>query len=167
MVGLSSLGRSVASVTISYLSGAVDANDSVPTDPYYPLVGPRGYTANVAPYTSGGGAFIYPALYVNPVDDPVYVMALIGAFTNNAGQIVGEPFTVGYSYATVVPAGATQLSFGFNDFYLADDAGSETLAISSVAFVPEPSSWAMLLLGFAGIGFVTYRRKGGLALSKV
>jgi hypothetical protein len=25
--------------------------------------------------------------------------------------------------------------------------------------VPEPSTWAMMLLGFAGLGFVTYRRR--------
>jgi PEP-CTERM motif len=25
--------------------------------------------------------------------------------------------------------------------------------------VPEPSTWAMLILGFAGIGFMAYRRK--------
>jgi hypothetical protein len=32
--------------------------------------------------------------------------------------------------------------------------------------VPEPTTWAMMLLGFAGIGFVTYRkRKNGLALA--
>jgi hypothetical protein len=29
----------------------------------------------------------------------------------------------------------------------------------SVSAVPEPSTWAMLLLGFAGIGFMAYRRK--------
>ena len=28
-----------------------------------------------------------------------------------------------------------------------------------VAGVPEPSSWAMMLLGFAGVGFIAYRRK--------
>ena len=28
----------------------------------------------------------------------------------------------------------------------------------SVSAVPEPSTWAMLLLGFAGIGFMAYRR---------
>ena len=28
-----------------------------------------------------------------------------------------------------------------------------------VAAVPEPSTWAMMILGFAGIGFVAYRRK--------
>jgi hypothetical protein len=25
--------------------------------------------------------------------------------------------------------------------------------------VPEPSTWAMMILGFAGVGFMTYRRK--------
>jgi hypothetical protein len=29
-----------------------------------------------------------------------------------------------------------------------------------VAAVPEPSTWAMMILGFAGIGFMAYRRKG-------
>jgi len=29
----------------------------------------------------------------------------------------------------------------------------------AVAAVPEPSTWAMLLLGFAGVGVIAYRRK--------
>jgi hypothetical protein len=36
-----------------------------------------------------------------------------------------------------------------------------------VAAVPEPSSWAMMMLGFAGVGFLSYRRtrrNGGLSL---
>jgi hypothetical protein len=31
--------------------------------------------------------------------------------------------------------------------------------IAAVAAVPEPSTWAMMIMGFAGIGFMTYRRK--------
>jgi hypothetical protein len=34
----------------------------------------------------------------------------------------------------------------------------------AVADVPEPSTWAMLLLGFAGIVFMAYRRKSKTAL---
>ena len=30
--------------------------------------------------------------------------------------------------------------------------------------VPEPSTWAMMILGFAGVGFVAYRRKSKPAL---
>jgi hypothetical protein len=33
-----------------------------------------------------------------------------------------------------------------------------------LAAVPEPSTWAMLLLGFAGLGFMAYRRKSKPAL---
>ena len=36
-----------------------------------------------------------------------------------------------------------------------------TLSISSV---PEPSTWAMMILGFAGIAFMAYRRKSTPAL---
>jgi hypothetical protein len=31
----------------------------------------------------------------------------------------------------------------------------------AVSAVPEPSTWAMMILGFAGIGFMAYRRKTG------
>ena len=30
-----------------------------------------------------------------------------------------------------------------------------------VSAVPEPSTWAMMILGFAGVGFMAYRRKEG------
>jgi PEP-CTERM motif len=46
-------------------------------------------------------------------------------------------------------------------------ANGQLFAINGVFFgpaVPEPSTWAMLLLGFAGIGFMAYRRKSKPAL---
>jgi hypothetical protein len=30
---------------------------------------------------------------------------------------------------------------------------------ATVAGTPEPSTWAMMILGFAGIGFMGYRRR--------
>jgi PEP-CTERM motif len=36
--------------------------------------------------------------------------------------------------------------------------------LSAVYSVPEPSTWAMMTLGFAGIGFMAYRRKSKPAL---
>jgi hypothetical protein len=35
----------------------------------------------------------------------------------------------------------------------------------AVASVPEPSTWAMMIIGFAGVGFVTYRRRKVAALA--
>jgi PEP-CTERM motif len=31
--------------------------------------------------------------------------------------------------------------------------------VTHVAAVPEPSTWAMMVLGFAGVGFMVYRRR--------
>jgi hypothetical protein len=31
--------------------------------------------------------------------------------------------------------------------------------------VPEPSTWAMMILGFAGVGYMTYRRRMQAALT--
>jgi hypothetical protein len=45
--------------------------------------------------------------------------------------------------------------------------GRADLAITgdiSVAAVPEPTTWAMMILGFAGVGFMAYRRKNSPAL---
>jgi PEP-CTERM motif len=42
----------------------------------------------------------------------------------------------------------------FYNFRVLVEAGNQTL----VTDVPEPSTWAMMLLGFAGLGFASYRR---------
>jgi PEP-CTERM motif len=36
---------------------------------------------------------------------------------------------------------------------------SECIVTCQKSAVPEPSTWAMLLIGFAGIGFAAYRRR--------
>jgi hypothetical protein len=40
-----------------------------------------------------------------------------------------------------------------------DGLDSVTFGNAGVAAVPEPSTWAMMILGFAGVGFMAYRRK--------
>jgi hypothetical protein len=42
-----------------------------------------------------------------------------------------------------------------------DAVNAQIVAMSAV---PEPSTWAMMLLGFAGEGFMAYRRKSKSAL---
>jgi outer membrane lipase/esterase len=39
--------------------------------------------------------------------------------------------------------------------------------LTATGAVPEPSTWAMMILGFAGIGFMAYRRKSKPALMAV
>jgi hypothetical protein len=43
--------------------------------------------------------------------------------------------------------------------YVGQDGSPVTLTVTAVAAVPEPSTWAMMILGFAGVGFMAYRRR--------
>jgi hypothetical protein len=68
-----------------------------------------------------------------------------------------------FSYTTSLLAGQI-ISFGVNDgghgnFYY-DSTGFN----ATISSVPEPSTWAMMILGFAGVGFMGYRRKSKPAL---
>jgi hypothetical protein len=46
-----------------------------------------------------------------------------------------------------------------------DAVGPQSLAIGNLtSSVPEPSTWAMLILGFCGLGFMAYRRKSKATL---
>jgi hypothetical protein len=42
---------------------------------------------------------------------------------------------------------------------------SGAVQIATVAAVPEPSTWAMMILGFAGIRFMAYRRRSSAMLA--
>jgi PEP-CTERM motif-containing protein len=53
------------------------------------------------------------------------------------------------------------LTFVMSDSLFTDNSGSFSVASP----VPEPSAWAMMILGFAGIGFLTYRRQKGAPLA--
>jgi PEP-CTERM motif len=64
----------------------------------------------------------------------------------------------GFSLVSVTGSGITDLkisngTLGNSDWMF----GVGELTYTSA--VPEPSTWAMLLLGFAGVGFMAYRRK--------
>jgi len=52
--------------------------------------------------------------------------------------------------------------FGQNPIEQIAQSGLVTLAVAGA--VPEPSTWAMMILGFAGLGFMAYRRKSKSAL---
>lgn len=42
---------------------------------------------------------------------------------------------------------------------------SDRFSLALTDAVPEPSTWAMMILGFCGLGFMAYRRKARVALS--
>jgi PEP-CTERM motif len=70
-----------------------------------------------------------------------------------------EPIDTPYTYtAQSGDEHVGGFSFGGDSFELVP----ETVTLA-VAAVPEPSTWAMMLLGLAGVGFMAYRRKNQTA----
>jgi hypothetical protein len=48
-------------------------------------------------------------------------------------------------------------------FSTAIPTGDSLAVTTTVSAIPEPATWAMMILGFMGVGFVAYRRKSGSA----
>jgi hypothetical protein len=97
-------------------------------------------------------------------------MALVGVFGGSSLTTPWAVFTIGtLDNGVVVPVGATTLYLGFADakgftgppgFYN-DNTGSLDVEIGGI---PEPSTWAMMILGFFGVGLMAYRRKASPGL---
>jgi PEP-CTERM motif len=58
------------------------------------------------------------------------------------------------------PRPALNADCSINTFDVRDGGGvSSFTQQGSINSVPEPSTWAMMILGFAGVGFMAYRRR--------
>jgi len=75
------------------------------------------------------------------------------------GASSADPFVIGYPYGLGVFA-SYDVPFVFNLSVAPGTAGlcSGETACTGVVGAPESSTWAMMLIGFAGLGFVGYRR---------
>jgi Domain of unknown function (DUF4082) len=132
-VGLwSSTGTLLAEATVS--SGATD-----------PLVNQWRY-ASVTPVTLAADQTYYVgALYLTS-DDGVYFPGFPGTVTTASSIIYGQAtYAAGPTLADPTNTDGTPGFFGPN-----------------ISVVPELSTWAMMLLGFAGLGFFGYRRSNRL-----
>jgi hypothetical protein len=57
----------------------------------------------------------------------------------------------------------TILTGSYSIYNIFNPQGAGTIDITDVAApVPEPSTWAMTILGFCGLGFTAYRKKSPL-----
>ena len=66
--------------------------------------------------------------------------------------------TVGPLFNTVGPALTADAQQYMITFSAPVESANDTIQTISRAAIPEPSTWAMMLLGFAGLGFVSYRK---------
>jgi hypothetical protein len=112
-------------------------------------------------YVSLTPAFLAPANQYMQISNSgltsasFYQLCLVNCGTGNYGteessngpNFAGDPLTFGIYVATNSSNGTNQ------NFYY------DNLDVTINSAVPEPSTWAMMILGFAGIGFMAYRRK--------
>lgn len=132
-----------------------------------PSTGPDGFATN--PFGSGSDISDSAGTGFGDFVQAVGSFPLAGAFTTTGGAALGSVFQVGSSDTVTAPAGAGRLYFGLPDasgfngpsgFY-ADNAGSFAVSVSAV---PEPATWAMMLIGFGGLGAALRRSRGRQAL---
>jgi len=121
---------------------------------YYNVV-----SASSGPNLLGGSWSFTPAAegsLSDTYDDGTPVPAL-----NFGGVAVGFYDTYSQTFATA-PGTKYTYSFTFDE----DGGPSSGLLVTTtgaVSTIPEASTWAMMLLGFAGLGFVGYRQRQKLA----
>ena len=146
------------------MSGAVAVNSSLN------FVGPDGDPGWPSSEIGSSGTR-FPSYYFDHSEYPVGVAALVGSFTDELGQVVGQPFEIGFGATATIPAGATRLSLGVNDDIFFDNSGGFNVRISQTV-VPEPNSLAIItaVFGISG-GFwvrprVVRRRCGNEASGK-
>lgn len=86
-----------------------------------------------------------------------------GLVGNTTGPIAGFPISIDQDGTYTLGAGVRDdISFFVRN---GEDLNFSPLSVTvdvtaSVAAVPEPSTWAMMALGFAGLGLLSYRRGG-------
>jgi hypothetical protein len=125
--------------------GSVDAALSIPLNGQ----GPSPTYGTLAYLPNGPGSWTLNQQSFNFNANQLYTVQLLVEGAD--GQ--GSSFS-----ASVDPTFAIDPTFNSNNQY------SLQFSPSLTSGVPEPSTWAMMLLGFAGIGFMSYRRKSKPAL---
>lgn len=99
---------------------------------------------------TGGGAFDLISID--------FTLSFYPSFPTEAITVNGAPLVLvqGLQTYNLNLMGVTQVEISgtvSGTYWLADN-----VVFDQVAAVPEPSTWAMMILGFAGVGFMTYRR---------
>jgi hypothetical protein len=131
---------------VTSISGSVSVN-GLPIDPITTILADPSF-----PSPLNNGLFIYDNTYYagNPVFDIDGVLFATAGNPGGSWNLWGNGANSYSLYEYVPNVGYAVAATG--TFAVSSEVSSLTVA------APEPSTWAMLLLGFAGLGFAGYRK---------
>ena len=117
----------------------------------------QGYVFGTAITNDNFGELVFRSsrldLTITTLDDPT-------TGVNQNGMLAGGAIAFqngGKSFSFQVASGGGLNWAAAGGGTLLRGLGSSRFTPAGVATVPEPSTWAMMLVGFAGLGFVSYR----------
>jgi len=94
----------------------------------------------------------------------------IACTTCGGGTSTVVSSNIDFTIANATIADVTAVN-NLGNIFVADVLGSNgntgPVDASVASAIPEPSTWAMMILGFFGVGFMSYRRKGQATLRLV
>jgi hypothetical protein len=107
---------------------------------------PETFSLTTSPFTSpyNAGTYTPSFTYNGFYSENGYYSFLTGFYLENG--------VIHYTYSNIYETA----------LYNSTGSGSASLLVSDSVLttgVPEPTTWAMMILGFAGVGFMAYRRK--------
>jgi hypothetical protein len=172
------------STTIADPAAGVGAGQSLTStassNPFSALITINGITQSVvAPLngalfeTSGGGVLdnvsgTVPGVPLGFNPDPSGVQVTIGTSIDNfavSPGLLATPSTTSDVECGCLGSGQFVVSSALGQEIVNLDPTVAVVTDGIASAVPEPSTWAMMILGFCGVGFLAYRRKqNGAAL---
>jgi hypothetical protein len=165
MFGLGIVGSGGTQFSISQLSFNAISSDPTNGLGFGFLIGEYDYGAGYVGVRYGDNGVLGGGddTFITSGANTQFVDAIFGRGSGNSYPVYCPGCTLAQQQAAIDDAAAYPgYDFTFTGTYSLDGVtGSGTFNVSAV---PEPSTWAMLLMGFAGVGFMAYRRKSKPAL---
>jgi hypothetical protein len=136
-------------------------------------VGGRSMTASIdiaQAFVPSGRWFLggYDDITLDGVAGSGYIDIFLYGSTTSTGSILPQPFSAytssEFTFAVVVGPDIFEGSSAITSLVQRDNSTTFDFNGTFPSSVPEPSTWAMMLIGFAGIGAMAYRRKSKPAL---
>ena len=171
MMGSISIPANAAVYDFNFVSSSFTGSGHFFTDANNYVTGIDGIINGFGAASADGGSInglLFEAGVNPPAQGTYYAPSGNGWYYNNViypnGQLVDNNGVL-FSFGTT-PSNVGNLYSANGLYYFSVDRpqglynpGDQITQGGITAAVPEPSTWAMMILGFAGVGFMAYRRR--------